>query len=80
MAAYRVDNGIDGAEGVARRVEEPLYVQLVGDVGPDGHSGPAAVENRVDGLLRRSLVVDVVDDDRIAELCKPISCRPADAS
>ena len=80
MAAYRVDDGIDAPEGLARRVEEPLDVQLVGDVCPDGDSGPAPVENRVDGLLRSSLIVDVVDDDRVAELREPVSCRPAYAS
>ena len=75
-----VHDGVDPAERRDRLGEEPLHVQVVGDVGADGHRGAAAGEDRLDGRLRTVLVVEVVDDDGISAGRQPDDRRPAHAA
>ena len=80
VAAYGVDDGVDRTERLDRLVEEPLDVQIVGDVGADGDSSAASGQNRLHGRLGGSLVVDVVDDNGVPEAREPVDRLAADAS
>jgi hypothetical protein len=75
-----VDDCVDGAERVDRLGEEPLDVQLVIDAGADGHGGTFLGQNRIDGRVRRSLVVGVVDGHGVAQAREPDKRLPAHAS
>jgi len=61
-----MDHHVDAAERRDRLGEEPLHVQIVSDVGADGHGVAVVREDRIDDRLGRTLVVEVVDDDGVA--------------
>jgi hypothetical protein len=61
-----VDDDVDAAERGDRLGEEPLHVQVVGDVGADGHGVAASREDRIDGRLGRALAVQVADGNGVA--------------
>ena len=72
-----MDDDVDAAERCNRLGEEPLHVQIVGDVGADGHGVAVAREDRFDGRIGRTLVVEVVDDDGVTAGCRRwIVARP----
>ena len=48
------------------RAAARLHVQIVSDVGADSHGVAAVREDRFDGRLGCTLVVEVVDDDGVA--------------
>ena len=79
-AAGGVDDDVDAAECCDRLGEEPLHVQIVSDVGADSHGVAVAGEDRFDGRLGRTLVVEVVDDDGVAAGRQPADRRPANAA
>ena len=80
VTPYGVDHGVDRTERLDGLGEEPFHIQHVGDVGTDRYGGAETFENGLDGRLRRSLVVDVVDDHGVAEAREPFDRLPAHAS
>jgi hypothetical protein len=60
--------------------KKPLHVQIVSDAGADGHGVAVVREDRFDGRLGRTLVVEVVDDDGVAAGRQAADRRPADAA
>ena len=72
-----VDYDVDAAERGDRLGEEPVHVQIVRDVGADGHGVAVAREDRFDDRLGRTLVVQVVDHDRVAVGRQAADRRPA---
>src|SRR5690349_1192086 len=79
-AAGGVDDDVDAAERCDRLGEEPLHVQIVSDVGADGHSVAVVREDRIDDRLGRTLVVEVTDDDGVAASRQAADRRPANAA
>ena len=56
-----------------------LHVQIVSDVGADGHGVAVVRKDRLDGRLGRTLVMEVVDDDGVATGRQAADRRPANA-
>lgn len=59
----RVDDDVDPAVRVLRRVEEGRDLVLVGHIGTDGDRLPALLGDRGDGLVGLGLIARVIDDD-----------------
>ena len=78
MTADGVDDGIDAAERCDGLGEEPLRVQIVSDVGADGHGVAVTGQDRFDRQLGRTLIVEVVDDDGVTAGRQAAGRRPAE--
>ena len=59
-----VDEDVEPAEGVLRRLEQALHVRALRDVGLDRDRLAAVLQDRRDDLVRAALARGVVDDDR----------------
>jgi len=78
-AADGVDNDVDAAERCDRLGGQPLHVQIVGDVGTDGH-GVALSARTAWTVDSAALVVQVIDDDRVVSGRQQANGRPANAA
>ena len=65
-----VDDDVDAPERLDRLSEQPLDVELVGDVAANGERGAVRGEDLLDGGLGATLVPDVVHDDGVAPTCQ----------
>ena len=61
-----VDDDVDAPERLDRLSEQPLDVELVGDVAANGERRAVGGEDLLDGGLGGTLVPGVVDDDGVA--------------
>ena len=61
-----VDDDVDAPERLDRLSEQPLDVELVGDVAANGERGAVGGEDLLDGGVGGTLVPGVVDDDGVA--------------
>ena len=78
-----VDDDIDGPERLGSLSEQPLHVELVGDVGANGEGGAVGGQDGLHDRVGCSLVSGVVDDDGIApagELARDLSADAARTS